>query len=63
MQLVALRGQSVDKGQVGLRGQQDKPNVGTPQVPDHGTYHAILLLEAPEGSTHRAAAWCKGQRG
>lgn len=35
-----------------------------PRSPDHGTYHAILLLEAPKGTTaYRAAARCKGQRG
>lgn len=64
MQLVALRGQSVDKEQVGLRGQQNSQMLALPRSPDHSTYHAILLLEAPKGTTaHGAAARCKGQRG
>lgn len=33
------------------------------QAPDHSTYHAFLLLEAPKGTTsHGTAARCKGQR-
>lgn len=60
MQLVALRGKSVVKEQVSRTTQV----LALPRSPNHDTYHAILLLEAPKGTTaHGAAARCKGQRG
>ena len=59
MQLVALKGQLVGQGH-----RPNQAGVGTTQVPDHSTYHAFLLLEAPKGTAaHRTAAWCKRQRG
>lgn len=59
MQLVALKGQLVGKGT-----GQTRQVLAPPRSPDHSTYHAFLLLEAPKGTAaHRTAAWCKRQRG